>query len=268
MTAVRLIGIDVDGTLVGKSGQVPDSVWEAARGVREAGIYLALCSGRGAFGVALDYARRLDPDGWHIFQNGSSIVHLGGGRSLSVTIPPEPVRALIAQARAGAHILELYSDRDYVTESTSSWAREHAELLGIPFRPRPFEELHAGVVRAQWVVSAAEAPHFMQTAPAGLEIAESTSPIMPDTRFIGLTRAGVSKGSAMRTIAQEYGIALDEVMYVGDAGNDMSALRVVGVPVAMANADPAVIAVAKYVAGDVERGGLVAAFEIARNSHR
>lgn len=266
--AIRLIGIDVDGTLVGRSGQVPDSVWEAARRAREAGIFLALCSGRGAFGVALDYARRLDPDGWHIFQNGSSIMHLGTGRSLSVTIPPAPVRELIAQARAGGHILELYSDRDYVTESTSTWAREHAELLGIPFRPRPFEALHDGVVRAQWVVSAAEAPHFLRTAPAGLEVAESTSPIMPDSRFIGLTRAGVSKGSAMRSIAQEHGIALDQVMYVGDAGNDLSALKVVGVPVAMANADPAVLAIAKHVAGDVECGGLVAAFELAMNSLR
>ena len=266
--AVRLIGIDVDGTLVGKSGQVPELVWDAARRAREAGIELALCSGRGAFGVALDYARRLDPEGWHVFQNGSSIVHLGSGRSLSVTIPPEPVRELIAQARAGAHILELYSDGDYVTESTATWAREHAELLGIPFRPRPFEALHADVVRAQWVVSSGAAPHFMHTAPAGLEVAESTSPIMPDARFIGLTRAGVSKGSAMRSIAQEYHIALDEVMYVGDAGNDLSALRVVGFPVAMANADAAVLAVAKHVAGDVERGGLAAAFELAIASRR
>jgi Cof subfamily protein (haloacid dehalogenase superfamily) len=268
MPAVRLIGIDVDGTLVGKSGQVPDMVWDAARRAREAGIYLALCSGRGAFGVALDYARRLDPEGWHIFQNGSSIVHLASGRSLSVTIPPEPVRELIAQARQGAHILELYGDRDYVTESTAAWAREHAELLGIPFRPRPFEELHADVVRAQWVVSPDEASYFIRTAPAGLEVAESTSPIMPDSRFIGLTRAGVSKGSAMRSIAREYRVELEEVMYVGDAGNDISALRAVGVPVAMANADPAVLAIARHVAGDVERGGLVAAFELAIDAWR
>lgn len=268
MTAVRLIGIDVDGTLVGKSGLVPDSVWDAARRAREAGILLALCSGRGAFGVALDYARRLDPNGWHIFQNGSSIVHLGSGRSLSVTIPPEPVSALIAQARRTSRILELYSDSDYVTESTAPWAREHAELLGILFRPRAFEELRAGIVRAQWVVSIGAAADVMRSAPAGLEVAESTSPIMPDARFIGLTHAGVSKGSAMRSIAQEYGIALDEVMYVGDAGNDLSALRVVGFPIAMANADPAVLAVARHVAGDVERGGLVAAFELAMNSQR
>ena len=59
-----------------------------------------------------------------------------------------------------------------------------------------------------------------------------------------------------------------DVMYIGDSGNDLSALRIVGVPVAMANADPAVRAVAQHIAGDVEAGGLVDAFEIAIGSLR
>jgi Cof subfamily protein (haloacid dehalogenase superfamily) len=266
VSPIRLIGIDVDGTLVGASGAVLPSVWDAARRAREAGIHLALCSGRPAFGVALDYARRLDPRGWHVFQNGASIVDLGAGRSRSMTIPPATVRELIAQARQTGHVLELYSDKDYVTESESAWAREHAELLGIAFAPRSLDDLHAEVVRAQWLVSPADAPSVMRSAPAQLEVAQSTSPIMPDTRFVGLTQQGVSKGSAMRAIADEYGIDLTQVMYVGDAGNDLSALRIVGAPVAMANADAAVLAAAKHIAGDVEKGGLVDAFELAISS--
>jgi Cof subfamily protein (haloacid dehalogenase superfamily) len=267
-SGVRLIGVDVDGTLVGASGQVPPHVWEAADRAREAGLHLALCSGRPAFGVALDYARRLDPRGWHVFQNGASIVHLDSERSLSVTIPPAPIRTLIEAARRTGRVLELYSDSDYVTESTSDWAREHAKLLGIPFEPRPFDALRTGIVRAQWLVSAEDAPAVMRSAPPQLEVAQSTSPIMPGTCFVGLTREGVSKGSAMRAIAAEYGVGLDQVMYVGDAGNDLSALRIVGVPVAMSNADPAVLAVAKHVAGNVEHGGIVAAFALAIRSHQ
>jgi Cof subfamily protein (haloacid dehalogenase superfamily) len=264
--AIELIGIDVDGTLVGASGEVSPAVFEAADRARMAGIRLALCSGRPAFGVALEYARRLDPGGWHVFQNGASIVHLGSGRSLSVTIPAAPIRALIDEARVTGRVLELYSDSDYVTESETMWAREHARLLGIPFRPRRFDELQAAVVRAQWLVAPEDALATMRDAPATLEVAQSTSPIMPQTRFIGLTNAGVSKGSAMQTIAAELGVALSRVMYVGDAGNDLSALRIVGVPVAMANADAAVLAVAQHVAGDVERGGVIDAFELAMQS--
>ena len=261
---IRLIGIDVDGTLVGSSGQVAAAVWQAAEQARAAGVRLALCSGRPAFGTALEYARQLDDGGWHIFQNGASIVHLNSKESRSTPLPQQVVSGLIAEARASNRILELYSDSEYAVESTATWSREHAELLGLPFEPRPLETLQGPVVRAQWVVSPAVAA--LIKTPHGLEMAVSTSPLMPDARFVGLTRAGVSKGSAMTQIAAAYQIDLRDVMYVGDSGNDLPALGVVGHPIAMGNADAAVIAAAGQTIGHVESGGLADALLIAARS--
>jgi len=261
---IRLIGIDVDGTLVGSSGLVPPAVWQAAEQARAAGIRLALCSGRPAFGIALDYARRLDQDGWHVFQNGASVVHLGAQQSRSTTLPVAAVNELIVQARATQHVLELYSDSSYVVESTAAWASEHADLLGVPFKAQPFEALTQPVVRAQWLLAPDDAARV--AAPRGLEMAQSSSPLMPDVRFVGLTREGVSKGSAIRELAAAYQIELQDIMYVGDSGNDLSALRIVGWPVAMANADPAVIQAAGRTAGHVEEGGLVQALRMALDS--
>jgi len=260
---IGLIGIDVDGTLVGSSPEVAPRIWEAAARARAAGIHLVLCSGRPAFGLTLDYASRLDPDGWHVFQNGASIVHMKTRESLSVSLPIAAVEQLIAAARSTQRVLELYSDTEYVTESSSPWAREHAELLGVPFEPRPYDALRGAVVRGQWLVPVADTEAVTKAAPDGLEIAQSSSPLMPDTRFVGLTRAGVSKGSAIRTVAQKYGVALASVMYVGDSGNDLSALEIVGCPVAMANADAAVIAVARHVAPHVDDAGAAEAIELA-----
>ena len=261
--SIRLIGIDVDGTLVGASGIVDPRVWEAAERARARGIRLAICSGRPALGHALEYARRLDADGWHVFQNGASIVNLATGQSLSVALPTSRIKTLVAQAHSSGEALELYSDDNYVTESTSAWARAHAELLGLPFEPRPFESLSGPVVRAQWLLSPARAKELMSLPQPDVEIAESTSPLMPDTHFVGLTSKGVSKGSAMRIVADQYRITLEDTMYVGDAGNDLPALRVVGHPVAMANADPAVIAAAANVVGHVDQGGLAQALNWA-----
>ncbi len=260
---IRLIGIDVDGTLVGSSGIVAAQIWQAATRARADGIRIALCSGRPAFGLALDYAKRLDADGWHSFQNGASSINLSSGRSRSISLPPELVTLLIAESRGSGRVLELYSDTRYVSESTSDWARQHAELLGVAFAPQPLESLHGCVVRAQWLVSPADSAQVIANASQDLEVAQSTSPLMPGTRFVGMTQKGVSKGSAMQTIAAEYGIPLSQVMYVGDADNDLSALRVVGYPVAMKNASPAVIKVASRVVGDVEDAGLVEAIEFA-----
>ena len=263
MQKIRLIGIDVDGTLVGTGGLVHPSVWDAARRAGEHGIHLALCSGRPAMGVALEYARRLEPGGWHVFQNGASILNLTTGQSHSSPLPLSLKDALIQQARSSGETLELYSDSSYVVESTSREAREHAELLGLVYDPRPFESLTQPIVRAQWLVSRTRANELTSLPHEGLEAAQSSSPLMPDTQFVGLTSAGVTKGNAMKSIADEYGISLKDVMYVGDAPNDLSALRIVGHPIAMGNADPVVLKAAGRSVGHVDQGGLAQALTLA-----
>jgi Cof subfamily protein (haloacid dehalogenase superfamily) len=260
---IRLIGIDVDGTLVGSSGIVHPAVWATAQKARQEGIRLVLCSGRPAFGVARDYAQRLDPMGWHVFQNGASVIDLHSGRSSSVAIAPDFISRMIRSARETRGVLELYSDSAYVTESETEWARKHAEILGLPFKAAPYESLNAPVVRAQWVLSAKDAAAFQQAPPSEVEVAVSTSPLMPDATFVGMTHKGVSKGTALRAIAKNYGIDLSDVMYVGDADNDLSALRVAGHPVAMGNGSAEVRALAKHTVGHVDEGGLAEAIRLA-----
>jgi hydroxymethylpyrimidine pyrophosphatase-like HAD family hydrolase len=86
---------------------------------------------------------------------------------------------------------------------------------------------------------------------------------MPGVQFVGITRAGVSKASALETISAEYGVSLHEAMYVGDSGNDLSALNAVGHPVAMANAEAAVLEAARRTVGHVDAGGLAEALDAA-----
>lgn len=267
-SAIALVGIDVDGTLVGSSGEVPEHVWEAAAQARRQGVHLALCSGRPAFGTAREYARRLEADGWHVFQNGASVVHLASQETRSTRLPRDQVERLIQRAREGDEVLELYGDSSYVAESTHAWACEHAKLLGVPFAPRRFETLQEPVVRAQWLLTAQRAAEFKALPHPGLELAQSSSPLMPQTQFVGLTRAGVSKGVALQSVARQYGIPLRAVMYVGDSGNDLSALQIVGWPVAMGNADAAVRTVARHTVGHVDEGAVAQALEMAVKSQQ
>lgn len=260
---IDLLCIDVDGTLVGASGQVRPAVWAATERARAQGLHLSLCSGRPAFGVARAYAERLDPEGWHVFQNGASVLHLPTGRSLSAKLPEDLVSELVGRARSLGRLLELYSDDEYAVEQDSERARRHAELLGVPFAVRPFESLRGPVVRAQWLVPEAEGEALLGEPAPGLERTSSTSPIMPGTLFVNLTRAGIDKGSAVRAIAEALGIPLSRVMAVGDGGNDLGMLRAVGHPVAMGNAEPALLAAARLVVRSVEEDGLLEAIDLA-----
>jgi hypothetical protein len=260
---VRLVCLDVDGTLVGHSGEVAPNVWLAAERAHAAGVPLALCSGRPGFGVTRAIAERLQPDGWHCFQNGASILHLQDGLSLSTELPAETVALLVARARRTGRPLELYSDHDYVTESESPLAARHAGLLGLRFRPRPYAALDGAVVRAQWLLVHAEAEAVLAEPHPGLVVSPSLAPTLPEGVFVNLTRTGIDKGSAVRAIAAACDVSLDEVMYVGDGFNDTPALRIVGRPVAVANAEPAALALARQVVGDVDHGGAAEAIALA-----
>lgn len=260
---IRLVCIDVDGTLVGAASSVHPSVWHAVARARAAGIRLAICSGRPAFGITRGYAERLDADGWHIFQNGSSVVHLASGRSLSARVAPETVDMLVRRARATGRILELYDDATYVVEADVERARTHARLLGVPFAARPLESLRGPIVRAQWLLSHEEAAAVVAEPHPGLLVSPSLSPAMPDTQFVNLTPTGVDKSSAVRAVAGEYGIPLEEVMFVGDGQNDATAMRIVGCAVAMANAEPEAIAAARRTVSHVDEGGLAEALALA-----
>ncbi len=257
-----MICVDVDGTLVGSRGVLPE-VWAALKGAREKGVRIVLCSGRPAVGHALDYAQRLDPDGWHIFQNGASIVNVGTGESQSEALPPELLLELVQQARATNRILEVYTDDEYAVEDTSPMSVNHAELLGVPFAPRDLLGLPGTVVRAQWLIPHAEKDALLAEAHAGLALHPAGSPVMPDTLFVSVTRDGVDKGSAVRRVADLYGFEVSRTMMVGDGHNDVLAMQTVGYPVAMGNADKEARAAGKYHVGDVDAGGLVEAVQLA-----
>lgn len=262
---IDLICIDVDGTLVGSAGEVGPEVWEAVERARAGGTRFALCSGRPAFGLTRGYAERLDPDGWHVFQNGASVLHLPSGESRSLQLPAGAVDHLVHRARATGRVLELYTDTTYAVEhDADDRARRHAALLGLPFEPRELTSLPAPAVRGQWLVPHHELDVVLADRHGAVTLSPSTSPMMPDTAFIHVTPCGVDKGSAVRAVAGAYGIPLARVMMVGDGANDVAALHAVGHPVAMGNAEPEAREAARYEVGHVDEGGLLEALALAR----
>jgi len=260
---IRLLCADLDGTLVGSNGSVHPSIWPAAERARAAGIRLAVCSGRPAFGLAREYAERLDATGWHIFQNGASVLHLPTGRTHSAAFAPETIRWLRQRARDTRRVLELYADLEFAVEVDTPQTRSHSALLGVPFMTRPLESLDVPIVRAQWMLSRDEGDAVLAEPHPGIEMSPSTSPVMPETLFVSLMVPGVDKGTGVRAVSEEYGASLAEVMFVGDGWNDASALRIVGHPVVMANAEPEVHGLARHVVGHVDAGGLAQAIDLA-----
>jgi hydroxymethylpyrimidine pyrophosphatase-like HAD family hydrolase len=271
--AVRLIFVDVDGTLVGADGTVHPRVWQALAPLRVAGVRAAVCTGRPGFGVTRALAERIDADGWHVFQNGASVAHLGGRGSRSAGLSESTVAALLAQARATGRTLELYADDGYAAVAgpadREDRAARHAVLIGAPYDPRDLAAFAAGarVVRGQWMVAHDELPDVLADPPPRGRLVPSGSPMMPETTFVSVLDPEVDKVTGVRAVADAYGVPLAAVMFVGDGGNDARAMRAVreagGWALAPANAEPEALAEAQDVVGHVEEGGLADALALA-----
>lgn len=74
---------------------------------------------------------------------------------------------------------------------------------------------------------------------------------------IDIYKKGVSKGEALKTVSQKYQIAKEEILFVGDGLNDLSAFHQAGFCVAMGNAVPELKKAADYVCPTIDEDGIV-----------
>jgi len=261
LAVIPLVCIDVDGTLVGPAGYPTDAVWAAADAAIARGQHLALCTARGAFGSSWDIALRLNPNGWHIFHAGAALVHTGTGEHRTSPLTHHQIAACAAAAAANNWVIEHYETQQYAVNSSSQIARDHATLMGVPLVPRDPAELTGDIVRVQLVVPVEQTAAALAMAPVGTHSTSATSPIQPGVAFISIIAAGVSKGTAIERLAFELGTTAQDTMMIGDGHNDVDALKAVGWPVAMANADDHAMAVADHVVASVLDDGVVEALE-------
>jgi len=82
------------------------------------------------------------------------------------------------------------------------------------------------------------------------------SSVLSGPEYLEVTAQGVSKGRALRSVAEFLGVPMDQVLVIGDAPNDISMLTEAGLAVAMGNAPPEVQAAATVVAPTIQEDGV------------
>ncbi len=259
---IRLVFVDADGTLVGRQG-VPECAWQAVEEARRRGLHLALTTGRLGRGATLEYARRLDPEGYHIFQSGA-VVYSGKGAVVRAwPLPQTPYHQAVDLARAEAVALEAYAaGGGFFVERSARILDLHAELIALSPEHR---DLHAvffkeTVVRVQFVVWEAEWNRLRaRVERLGLDLHEATSPATPGVVYASLTAPGVGKLTAARFVAERLGLDLSETAAIGDGRNDLELLQAVGFGVAMGNAPEEVRRAADRVVPPADECGLAEA---------
>ena len=265
---IRLLVLDIDGTIAGESNQVREPIKQAIKAVLEQGLQVAIATGR-MYRSALRFHQDIGSQLPLIVYQGALIKDPATEKILR----HQPVSKKMAlqlldyfeqpELRSLLSVHFYINDRLYVREITRE-TQIYAQRSGIEAIPvgdlrqvlshEPTKVLALSDDRE--VIERLLGSLRQQYSPAELYLTTSVA------RFFEATNPGVNKGAAVRYLAEEIlGLQASNVMAVGDNFNDVEMLEYAGVGVAMGNAPTQVQAIASWVAPSVEEDGVAAAIE-------
>jgi hydroxymethylpyrimidine pyrophosphatase-like HAD family hydrolase len=273
---VRLLVLDVDGTVTTSAHELSEVARVAVQRVRAAGVTVMLATGR-RYRDTLAVARCLGIDVPLVTASGALVKRPSDHATLArAEFAAGVLPALLGIVSDRGHEAILYSDSfdrgiDFHCRSLSdavvdagSFGGGFREYLGrnrdlaevVPDLHRsPPEGIFAGFVMGPYEAMTALEGALEGAFPGLLSLHTIKSPRYRDW-MCEIAPAGVTKWSGVMSIATGWGIAADEICAVGDDVNDVPMIRAAGLGIAMGNARPEVARVADAVVGTNDGQGI------------
>lgn len=262
--AIRLIALDLDGTLLGSDHEVPPANIDAVRDACAAGIHVVLASARPPRCMRRHH-ERLGLATPVIAYNGALIHDLAPGRALyHVPIPIQAARAAVAFLRRVDPGLNLSIELDDVwhIDEFGPDLRQVVDDYGIDpphgvgTVDRVLAEGHSPVLKILFTAAQmSEADLAALDACLGPEVCA----VRTSSRLVEVMAAGASKARATAWLAETLGVSPPEVLAAGDNYNDIPLLEWAGIGVAMGNAPEAVRRAANATTLTHDEAGVAAA---------
>ncbi len=263
-TDIRLVILDIDGTLTGSSNQVSPTVRKAIQSAKQKGVRIGIATGR-MFQSAQRFHFDIEADmplsayqGAFIQDPATNTLHHHWvlDRALAQHLLdhladlPFIVHVYIDDqlyVRELTELSQLYAERSQVplnllSSLGSNWPTHPTKILAMTEDPAMIEDLMQALRRrfpAQQLYLTRSVPTFLEA-----------------------THPEVNKGNAVKYLTEELlGLTPENVMVVGDSDNDIEMLSYAGLGVAMGNARPEIQAYAHWIAPTVDEDGVAAALE-------
>ncbi len=246
--AVKLVALDIDGTIVAHGSELPgERLRQAVRALRQSGVAVILASGR-MFPGTVKIARHLGLSGPVICQQGCSVHTLDGEMLHEVPIPRPQALEIVEYARELDHPYEWFNPVRYLVSRQTASAVEYAKLSGTPaeFVPRPEQ---SGVTpTGVGIISSAEEAGTIHSRLAGIH--GDTLHVLDFPAVTVAVAAQANKGHAMSLICADLGIERHETVAIGDSVNDAPMLAWAGRGIALAHSDRYALDAANQVLDD------------------
>jgi Cof subfamily protein (haloacid dehalogenase superfamily) len=264
---IRLLALDIDGTLVGDDLVIGPRTRAAVAAARTRGVAVSLVTGRMATS-ARGFAETLELRGPIVAYQGALVRLMPepGSPKLGRLLYHRPLPVDVARdicAWVEKRGLEVHVNHleQMVLRADEPHADDYSRFMGLRavLVPSIRDYLRQPVTK---LIAVGDEPGPLEAMEAGREAFAGRAEVtLSHPRFLEFLAPGISKGRAIRWLARRLDVPLDQTMAIGDQFNDLEMIAEVGHGVAMPSAPPGVLAAARYVAPPVEEEGAAQVIE-------
>lgn len=272
MNAVKLIALDLDGTLFNSQSQISAHNIDTIKKANEAGATVVISTGRPYSGLPFE---QLKGSGirFAITTNGSAIYEIESGKCLFEEAMDEDIILPILDflLKKDIHMDAFIGGKGYTPVQCVAAGQKLANppalkhyILNTRVRVDNLPLfIHENQLKVQKMTlnfypegdifkDREEVRKYLESNPA-------VTTVSGGYNNLEFTRADVNKGVGLQKMAQLLDIPVAQTMAVGDTENDLAIIRAAGVGVAMGNATAAVKSAADYITTSNDEDGVATA---------
>ncbi len=274
---IRLLALDVDGTLFTNKGIITQKTIEAIKAAQKAGVTVIIASGREFDGAPLEQLEAAGIDvPYVITANGAAVYKVSGRECLSQQcMPIEKIESELEMLmNSEVHVTAFIDGHKFVPAHVV----DYVDNMGLPAhiaerlkKISPVMDDFMGYIKSDDAKVQKFTLNF-QRLPDGtclnrdkvakvLYACPHISVVNGGFSNLEMTAKGVNKGQGLRALADKLGIDMEETMAIGDSENDLDMIIAAGVGVAMENADAEIKEASDFVTLSNENDGVAYAIE-------
>ncbi len=257
---IRLVAVDIDDTLMDSRRSIPQANLDAIGRIRRLGVEVVLVTGR-MYCRALPYARMLElaPEQIMISYNGALLKRINGEEISHTPLEPGIALELVRYLQTRGLTIQAYHDDQLFVEKIDANVEYYMRMSGA--EAHPVGDLYRFVADSNraWTKMLAVGAEDQVAVEIGLaqnRFGAAAQITQSKKRYIEITHPDATKGKALAYLAARLGYSRDEVLAIGDGGNDLEMIQWAGIGVAMGNASAAVQAVADFVTKTHDQAGV------------
>ena len=260
----KLIAVDMDGTLLREDKTISDRTKTAIHKAIEKGVKVVLASGRPIAGLEryLEELNLLSEDDYVLSFNGSVVQNVKTREIISKNIlKGSDLKRLYALSKEIGVNIHAFTKDGCVTPKMNEYTQLEGRINGIEVHEVDFDTIgeDEDVIKVMFIDPAPVLEEAMKHIPESIH--KDFTVVRSAPYFLEFLNNASSKGTGIKALGEYLDIKPEEIICMGDAGNDLDMIQFAGLGVAMGNAFEEVKEAADYITYTNEEDGVAHVIE-------